>query len=226
MSSKNYVDIVYNTDERPFTGYPDQLTKYLADRFKMRPSQKILDFGCGRGEFSNGFAKCGLDVFAVDQTDCVSQHYPEIQFKPCDLIDEGFPFEDNTFDFVYSKSVIEHFYYPEKVMKEIYRVLKPGGVVVTLTPDWEIIYKMFYEDFTHRTPFTLTSLRDINLITGFQDIEVEKFIQLPSVWRSKSMKCVSQLTAMITPDFLKSKSKWVRFSKEMMLLSCGTKPNV
>ena len=56
------------------------------------------------------------------------------------------------FDVIYSKSVIEHFYYPEKILKEAYRVLKPGGIIITLTPDWEFIYKSFYEDFTHRTP--------------------------------------------------------------------------
>ena len=29
----------------------------------------------------------------------------------------------------------------------------------SLTPDWETIYETFYEDFTHRTPFTIESKR-------------------------------------------------------------------
>ena len=98
--------------------------------------------------------------------------------KICNLENELLPFKDGYFDIVFSKSVIEHFYYPEKIFKEVFRVLKPGGKVITLTPDWTYNYKIFYEDYTHRTPFMYESLRDIQLINGFIEVQVEFFYQL------------------------------------------------
>ena len=61
------------------------------------------------------------------------------------------------FDVIFSKSLVEHFYYPEKIYQEMHRVLKNGGIIITMTPDWEINYKTFYEDYTHRTPFSKTN---------------------------------------------------------------------
>jgi ubiquinone/menaquinone biosynthesis C-methylase UbiE len=221
---KDYVDIVYNQEDRPFTPYPDQLTKYLSDRFGIKQGDSLLDYGCGRGEFTNGFVKCGAKASAIDMSDYITKTYNDIPFKTCDMANEPFPLEENTFDFAYSKSVIEHFYYPEKVMAEVLRVLKPGGTAIVLTPDWEVVYKSFYDDYTHRTPFTKTSLTDFMTIMGFEDVKVEKFIQLPSVWESEVAKKFSQLTALVCPDSLKAKSKWIRFSKEMMLLAVAKKP--
>ena len=48
---------------------PEKLSKYLFDFFKLKQKDKILDVGCGRGEFLDGFMKCGLDPYAVDQSD-------------------------------------------------------------------------------------------------------------------------------------------------------------
>lgn len=222
-STKDYVDIIYNQVDRPFTSYPSQMTKYLTERFGLQKNGSILDFGCGRGEFTQGFVDSGLKASAIDMSDYISKVYPHINFKKCDMLNESFPFEENTFDYAYSKSVIEHFYYPEKIIQEVRRVLKPKGLALILTPDWEVVYKMFYDDYTHRTPFTKVSLKDFLLINGFEDVHVEKFIQLPSVWKSDVAKIASQITALTCPDFLKEKSKWVRFSKEMMLLAVARK---
>ena len=86
-----------------------------------------------------------------------------------------------------------------------------------------MLYKTFYEDFTHRTPFTIESLKDIHKMSGFRDIHAEKFIQLPSVWHNNLMKYFSIVTKFIAPNFLKKNFKWVRFSKEIMLLSYAKK---
>ena len=57
------------------------------------------------------------------------------------------------------KSFVEHFYQPEYLFIEMSRVLKENGFLITLTPDWEDNFKMFYDDFTHKRPFTITSLK-------------------------------------------------------------------
>ena len=149
------------------------------------------------------------------------------EIKISDITKEKLPYPDNHFDIVYSKSFIEHFYYPEIVFEEAYRVLKPSGKFINLTPEWKYIYKTFYEDYTHRTPFTKKSLRDIHLIYGFKDIKVESFKQLPFyglvTFFKNIFKFLSELTRIFVPEYFRMKFKWIRFSQEIMLLSFATK---
>lgn len=225
----NYVDVIYSEKERPLTTYPQKLASYLFRRFEIEKGDRLLDIGCGRGEFLKGFIACGVSGYAVDQSSVAQKYCPEAELKIADIENEGIPYPDNFFDFVYSKSVIEHFHYPEKMMAEMYRVLKPGGVAITLCPSWEHNYRIYFEDYSHRTPFMLSSLRDIQVIHGFDNVEVEFFYQLPSTWRGGGKflaKVVADLTRYLVPTAFKKRSKWVRFSKEVMLLSSSRKPVV
>lgn len=226
-TKRDYVDVVYNEQDRPLTAYPDKLARYLFDRYGLQRGQKLLDVGCGRGEFLRGFISAGVKGYGVDRSRAASRYCPEAELRTSDLEKEGIPYEDNCFDVIYSKSVIEHFHEPEKLAQEIFRVLKPGGLAITLCPDWEFNYRIYFEDYTHRTPFMLSSLRDIQVIHGFENIRVERFRQLPVLWGSGSwLLPFAELTRVFTPSFLRAHSKWVRFSKEIMLLSSSNKPLV
>jgi len=233
--NNDYIDITYNEHRLPLTSYPRKLTRYLFERFILtkitdsvkEKDMKLLDVGCGRGEFLQGFVECGLQVYGVDQSSTALKYFPDAQLKISDIENEGIPYPDNYFDVVYSKSVIEHFHYPERFIKEIYRVLKPGALVITMCPAWEYNYRIYFEDYTHRTPFMLGSLRDILLIHGFENIQVEFFRQLPILWSrwGRWLVPLAKLTRVLTPIQLSKRSKWVRFSKEVMLLSSARKPN-
>ena len=221
----DYLSVTYNEVDRPFTSYPRKLTKYLFDFYNLEKKNTLLDIGTGRGEFLQGFSECGLNTFGVDQFDVVKDYFPENKITICDLENEKLPFEDNYFDVVFSKSVIEHFYHPEKLAKEMLRVLKPGGIAITLTPDWHYNYREVYDDYTHRTPFTKTSLNDFFLIHNFNNLKVTRFKQLPILWKGSTLlSFLSEISRIFFPTFLKRKSKWIRFSKEIMLLSSAFKP--
>jgi SAM-dependent methyltransferase len=223
---RDFVDVTYDVNRLPFTAYPNKLAHYLFKRYNLQQGDKFLDIGCGRGEFLRGFIDCGLQGCGVDRSRTAERYCPEADLKTADLENAPLPYPDDYFDVIYSKSVIEHFYYPEKLFQEIFRVLKPGGIVITLCPDWEFNFRIYFEDYTHRTPFMQSSLRDIQLIHGFDNIKVERFRQLPILWGNggRMLMPIAELTRILTPSFLRNHSKWVRFSKEIMLLSSATKP--
>jgi SAM-dependent methyltransferase len=215
-----YLQVTYG--DKPFTSYPYKLSAFLFKMFGMGKGEKILDLGCGRGEFLDGFQKLGMITFGIDQAGAANSIAKDSEIKVGD-IEERLPYPDNHFDLVFSKSVLEHFYYPEKILLEVWRVLKPGGRVISMTPDWYYCMKEFHDDFSHRTPFTLNSLAEIHLYAGFKDVESRRFIQLPAVWKHPSLQILVFLTRTVMPSKLKKGSKWVRFSKEVMLLASGTK---
>lgn len=216
-----YLKVVYNEKERPYTDYPEKLCRYLFQVFQMAPGMKFLEAGCGRGEFLNHFKNLGLDVSGVDISNEAPGFQPNIAIRVCDIEKDGTPYPNDTFDIIYSKSLIEHFYYPERYMKEAYRILKPGGILLTLVPDWESNYKIYFDDYTHRTPFTIVSLNDIYKIYGFEKVKVFKFRQLPIVWEYPGL---NYFCAVISPFIpIRTKNKFLKWSRELMLIGSGRK---
>ncbi len=135
---------------------------------------------------------------------------------------EKLPFDDNSFDILFSKSFIEHLSDPSNYLDEAFRVLKPGGMLLTLVPDWESNYKIYFDDYTHRTPFTLVSLNDAYKMFGFEQIEVFKFRQLPIVWKYPAL---NYFCAAISPFIpVRVNNKFLRWSRELMLVGAARKP--
>ena len=53
----DYVSIIYDNKRTPKTDYPKQLIKYLSKRFDLHDNSKLLELGCGRGDFLFEFQK-------------------------------------------------------------------------------------------------------------------------------------------------------------------------
>ena len=105
---------------------------------------RCLDYGCGGGEVVELARKEGIDFLGCDLYYSGGDLSERVA---ADLLKEGrvqrmtedrIPWDDNSFDLVVSNQVIEHVPDLQKVLKEIYRVLKPGGMVVSLFPHREI----------------------------------------------------------------------------------------
>lgn len=215
---ENYVNVAYDKKEKPVTAYPDQLARYLYKRFHMKKGMRLLDNGCGRGDFLDAFEKCHL---SVSGTDIVQGCDRTIIL---DLNNDRLPFDDNTFDVVFSKSVLEHIENTEHYMKEMQRVLKNGGVLILLVPDWETQYKIFYQDPTHIHPYTQLSVDRLLKMMGYQEVSSEKFMQLPSVWKTPLIGVISAALRIIVGPVRKVyKNKFIRFSCELMILGIGYK---
>lgn len=215
--------------------YPAKLCAYIAGRFLPKKATskagfRFLDVGCSKGTHMRLLAKeTNAAAYGTDlRADCEFG-----RVKACDLDRDKFPFKDNFFDFVWSKSVVEHVHNPSNMIRESLRVLKPGGIAIIMTPDWESQMSHFWDDYTHVQPWTRKSLMNCLKIHGYENITSELFYQLPYTWRFPWLKIVPKIIDTCTLQSWKWKDntmtngmdrKWIRFSKEKMLLATGTKP--
>lgn len=214
---KNYVEVAYQKEEKPFGEYPLQLASYLCKRYHLKAEMRVLDNGCGRGEFLDAFGQLGLEAYGTDVSDYCKEA------RVVDLNTQALPFEDDFFDMVFTKSVLEHIENVEYYIAEMHRVLKKGGILVIMVPDWETQYLIFYQDPTHIHPYTKKSVERLLGMCGFQAVEAEKFVQIPGVWASPFLAGLSGLVRLAGPVKKIYKNKFIRFSRELVILGSGIK---
>jgi ubiquinone/menaquinone biosynthesis C-methylase UbiE len=149
-------------------------------RLPVGPGHRVLDLGCGGGRHAFEVLRRGADVVAFDQ-DSAELENVAAMFAAMDKAGEvppgatgrtvtgdalGMPFPDASFDTVIAAEVLEHIPDDMAAMREIVRVLKPGGQVAVTVPSFlpERICWALSEDY-HTAPgghiriYTLAELR-------------------------------------------------------------------
>ncbi len=119
-----------------------------------KSDELIVNIGSGNSKIADNIYN--VDIFAYDNVDIV-----------CDI--ENLPFKNNSLDVIVNLAVLEHVPNPKKVIEEIYRVLKPNGVVYTAFP--------FMQGF-HASPYDFTRVTEEGikvLHKEFETIEVKPF---------------------------------------------------
>lgn len=108
----------------------------VLDLFKDAPAGRILDVPAGHGAFAQKLTQLGYaDIDCLDiAADSFALEHPGVRFRQHDVINP-LPFADGTFDYVFSIEGIEHFENPWTFIKELCRVLKPGGRLFISTPN-------------------------------------------------------------------------------------------
>jgi len=98
---------------------------------------KVLDLGCGNGRYSPLFREKGVDYFGVDSSEelikIAKDKYPQAKFQVTNTLSLSFP--NNFFDKIYSIAVLHHIPSEElrlEFLKELKRILKPGGILILL----------------------------------------------------------------------------------------------
>lgn len=102
-------------------------------KFTLHGGERLLEIGVGAGTDHLQWARAGAECHGVDLTDAAIEttrghlalHGLSSNLQRSDA--ETLPFGNDFFDVVYSWGVIHHSEYPDKIVAEINRVLKPGG---------------------------------------------------------------------------------------------------
>ncbi len=110
----------------------------------LKPGMKLLDCGCGPGTITRGLAArvAPGEVVGIDLEETQIEIGRKDPAHPANLtyVQSGvyaLPFPDGQFDAVFSHALFEHIAEPVKALREIKRVLKPGGVAGLCSPDWD-----------------------------------------------------------------------------------------
>ena len=108
-------------------------------------NKKILDIGCGNYKT---IGSIGMDKIKLEGVDVVH-----------DITKIPYPFKDSEFDEIHCYHIIEHIADVIKFMEELYRIIKPEGVLYIRVPHASCI-KSAWTDPTHIRPFTVRSFYD------------------------------------------------------------------
>ncbi len=105
-----------------------------------RPA-RVLDLGCGSGGFLSGLAEIADAVYPSD-IDLESLGHCRERGFPAGVVSNGYvlPYGDETFDLVCMFDAIEHIPDDARVMREVARVLRPGGRCLTSVPAYQFLY--------------------------------------------------------------------------------------
>ncbi|GAA3843466.1 class I SAM-dependent methyltransferase [[Pseudomonas] carboxydohydrogena] len=132
-------------------------------------SSSILDLACGYGEFINNIE--ASKKYAVDlNPDAPKFLGPDIGFRLTPAHDLSH-FADDSLDRVFTSNFLEHL--PDKaacdaVLREVRRVLKPGGQFMILGPNIRYAYREYWDYYDHYLPLSHLSLAEGLMLAGYR----------------------------------------------------------
>jgi SAM-dependent methyltransferase len=134
------VATIQELDRRYYPGYVDEHVRFDAMiRAHLRPGVAVLDAGAGRGVmYPYDYRTVVARMAGADTDPAIAENANLTDAAVADLT--HLPYEDGTFDLVFSKYVFEHLEEPLRAMRELRRVLKPGGHLLIHTPNrWHYV---------------------------------------------------------------------------------------
>ena len=129
---------VYDSLPRHFKPYQELIQEIVGEVKKHSDKCRVLDAGCGTGNYSLALAKIGYDVIGIDYSESMLNRAEKkrrnisagkAQFLKLDLTGK-IPYPDNYFDCILSIHTMYTISETEPVLKEYYRVLRPDGRLI------------------------------------------------------------------------------------------------
>lgn len=189
QQQKDYYEQYWTSGHTQYSGdnqgYAANFRKWMRAELQDLPgSANILEVGCGDGSFTRELAEHSSRVTAVDisasQIERNALAHPKIKFVQHDVA-LTFPFENEAFDVIWCSEVLEHLFDPGFAVREMQRVLAPGGRLLVTVPyhgafkDVLIALFKWDEHFSPTNPhirfFTRKTLSKLAASAGFEEIE-------------------------------------------------------
>jgi len=116
--------------QRVFSATEEENRRQILATLEPRPGSRLLDLGTSDGEFTVRVA-ARLGAGSVTGVELIEEHAARARARGIEThqadLDGGLPFEDGAFDVVHANQVIEHVRRTDTLVREIRRVLAPGG---------------------------------------------------------------------------------------------------
>ena len=163
-------------DEGDFVFVPERIPLFQA---AIGRGRRVLDLGCRSGAFTRHFLD-GNEVVGLDVDRVALDKAAERGIEPVVAnVEEPLPFADASFDAVVAGELFEHLRFPEGVIGEVRRVLRPGGTLVGSVPNaFRVQSRLRFlrgrppeDDPTHLHMFSPDGVR--RLLAGFDDVHIE-----------------------------------------------------
>jgi 2-polyprenyl-3-methyl-5-hydroxy-6-metoxy-1,4-benzoquinol methylase len=155
------------------------------------PQGRLLDVGCGSGEWLLSMRELGWKVDGIDfdENAVATARKQGLEVRHGALEQQDFP--GNSFDAVTLNHVIEHVPNPIETLAECFRILKPGGKLIVCTPNnSSLSHRIFKQDWRGLEPprhlhlFSMQSMRQILGSVGFEKISVHPQIAFSVLYES------------------------------------------
>lgn len=149
-----------------------RMIPWLLEHSGVRREDTVVDIGAGQGHGLIPLHRAGWrSLIAVDRDAYNFERFEaELGFRTlrCDIEREPLALEGESVDAVMMMHLIEHLADPTHALSECFRVLRPGGSLFVVTPDWRKQLKEFYRDPTHVHPYDKQAMARLLRGHGFE----------------------------------------------------------
>ena len=169
---------------------------------------RVIDLGCGRGEWlelmvEEGFEAQGVDL---DESMLAISNTAGLSVEKSDIIEYLQKIQDNSVEIVSGFHIIEHISSDslQILVKEAFRVLKPGGLLILETPNPEnllVSTTEFYLDPTHNKPIPPKLLYFLAEYNGFARIKLLRMQESQSISSLAEDMGVTDIFFAVSPDY-------------------------
>lgn len=165
----------------------DETERFIESLLRYAPEKgRVLDVGCGLGQMMSILREKGYDVVGVDANPKAAKIARDRGFEVIEGRFEEGMFEDESFDMIVTRSVLDHAIDPITLLATMENILKPGGVIAVEVPNFgRVLKRSGFGGFTpHHVIYWTTpvlryalTIQGLDLLGGYEESYIAMFGQ-------------------------------------------------